>query len=90
MLFRSPIPRDVAPDPSLPVLILGATRDADRPYAWTGAMARAFPAGRVVTTVGPPDRNAGLMTSSCVDPVVAAYLIDLVLPDADIACPVVR
>ena len=29
-----PIPRDVAPDPSLPVLILGATRDADRPYAW--------------------------------------------------------
>ncbi len=80
-----PVPVDFG-QLAVPVLIIGSTRDAHTPYAWTVSMTRAFTSSRVVTYVGGKHVDYGAAQSACVDDAVGAYLLDLALPEFDIAC----
>jgi pimeloyl-ACP methyl ester carboxylesterase len=82
-----PVPTDFAPDWRTPLLIVGTTRDAATPYRWTANMALAFRASRVVTYVGAKHVVYGGGMSNCVNRHVSTYLIDLVRPANDVACP---
>ncbi len=88
---------DVTPDPvpvdftnwRTPMLIMGSTRDALTPYAWTADMARVFRNSRVVTLVGgthTPYLGAG---SRCMDRIGTRYLLTGQRPTVDVACPTV-
>jgi pimeloyl-ACP methyl ester carboxylesterase len=87
---------DVAPDPvpvyngnewSTPLLLLGATLDAQTAYVWTVAMGTTFRASRTVTYVGVKHVTFGAAGSSCVDGYALDYLINLRLPATNVSCP---
>ncbi len=82
-----PVPIDFGTDQSARLLLLGSTRDARTPYAWTAAMARAFPRSRVVTYVGGQHGDYLLSQSRCVDRRVNRYLVTRSLPAHDMSCP---
>lgn len=85
----------VAPDPvpvdfvnwRTPMLIVGSTRDALTPYAWTVNMARTFRNSRVVTFVGGQHTPFLAAGSRCVDRYGIRYLVKLRRPKVDVACP---
>jgi hypothetical protein len=82
-----PVPVDFGSNWQTPMLIVGSTRDALTPYAWTIDMARTFRNSRVVTYVGgqhTPFLGAG---SACVDRYGIDYLIHLKRPRVDVTCP---
>jgi pimeloyl-ACP methyl ester carboxylesterase len=87
---------DVVPDPvpvfpganwSAPMLLLGATLDAQTAYSWTVDMGRAFRGSRTVTYVGAKHVTFGAAGSSCVDEYALDYLIRLRLPAVNVSCP---
>jgi pimeloyl-ACP methyl ester carboxylesterase len=82
-----PVPVDIGSNWQTPMLIVGSTRDALTPYAWTIDMARTFRNSRVVTYIGAqhtPFLGAG---SQCVDQYGIDYLVSLERPSMDVACP---
>jgi pimeloyl-ACP methyl ester carboxylesterase len=79
------VPVDVGQS-AVPVLILGSTRDAHTPYAWTVSMTRAFTASRGVTYVRGKHVVYAAAQSSCVDAAGSAYLLTGTLPEFDVAC----
>ena len=82
-----PIPRITGAGSPLPVLILGSSRDGATIVDWTPRMSRAFPNSRTVTYAGGQHVVWGMAGSQCVNEVADRYVIDLVLPRADIGCP---
>lgn len=82
-----PIPRITGPGPTLPVLILGSSRDAATVVQWTARMSRAFPQSRTVTYAGGQHVTWGFAGSSCVNAVANAFVIDGTLPAMDVGCP---
>ena len=82
-----PVPIEFPSDWKAKLLLVGSTRDAATPYAWTADMATAFRASRVVTYVGAKHVVYGAGRSTCVNTYVTAYLVDLVRPARDVSCP---
>ena len=82
-----PVPIEFPSDWGAKLLLVGSTRDAATPYAWTANMATAFRASRVVTYVGAKHVVYGLGMSPCVNAYVTAYFVDLARPARDVGCP---
>lgn len=88
---------DVTPDPvpvgftnwKAPMLIIGSTRDALTPYAWTSDMARVFRNSRVVTLVGGTHTSYLSTGSKCIDRYGTDYLVSRKRPAVDVACQAV-
>ena len=70
---------------SAPILVVGTTNDPATPYRWAEALAAQLESGILITRVG--EGHTGFNKgNACVDDAVNAYLIDGVVPDADIRC----
>lgn len=85
-LTPDPVPVSFGTNTTVPMLLVGSTRDANTPYAWTVDMARAFRASRTVTYVGSKHVSYAAAQSACVDEVVNDWLIRRVLPTRDVTC----
>lgn len=86
---------NVTPDPiptnfsntQTPVVIVGSTRDALTQYSWAVELRQNFKNSRLITYIGTqhtPYLGAG---SACVDAYGTDYLVNLNMPDKDVACP---
>ncbi|GAA2074470.1 alpha/beta hydrolase [Microbacterium hatanonis] len=75
----------VSADGAAPILVIGTTSDPATPYQWAVSLADQLQSGVLVTRVGEGHTgyNKG---NTCVDDAVVAYLVDGVVPDADIRC----
>lgn len=82
-----PIPVMTGAGSSLPILILGSSRDGSTVVQWTARMSRAFPRSRTVTYAGGQHVTWGYAGSECVNEVANAYVLNLTLPPTDRACP---
>lgn len=69
-----------------PILVLGTTGDPSTPYAWAVAVASQLESGVLVTRTG-EGHTAYNKGDACVDAAVEEYLIDGVVPPADVSCP---
>ncbi|CAM3160688.1 alpha/beta hydrolase [Nocardioides dubius] len=68
-----------------PMLVIGTTRDPATPYAWAQALAEQLEPAVLVSRDG--DGHTGYnMGNACVDEVVEQYLLDGVVPSADVTC----
>jgi pimeloyl-ACP methyl ester carboxylesterase len=68
-----------------PILVVGTTNDPATPYEWAVSLADQLESGVLVTREG--EGHAGyLRGNECVDTVVEDYLVDGVVPDADVSC----
>jgi len=68
------------------LLVIGTTRDPATPLRWAQALAAQLDPAVLVTRDG--DGHTGFnQGNTCVDDVVQDYLIDGVVPDADVDCP---
>lgn len=85
-LTPDPVPVRFGTNTSVPMLLVGATRDANTPYVWTVDMARAFRASRVVTYVGSKHVSYAAAQSPCVDRYVNDWFIHRSLPKHDVTC----
>lgn len=85
-LRPDPVPTWFPVNRSARLLLVGSTRDARTPYAWTAAMAAAFPRAKVVTYVGGQHGAFVSAGSRCVDRRVSRYLLRRERPEADVAC----
>ncbi|MYC46605.1 MAG: alpha/beta hydrolase, partial [Acidimicrobiia bacterium] len=74
----------VAPD-APPILVVGNRGDNATPYEWAVSVADQLASGVLVSYDGAEHTSYG--RSTCVDSVVDDYLIDLVVPSADVDCP---
>ena len=79
-----PVGAIAAPD-APPILVVGNRGDNATPYEWAAAVARQLASGVLVSYDGNEHTSYGL--SACVDRVVDDYLIDGVVPAADVDCP---
>jgi pimeloyl-ACP methyl ester carboxylesterase len=69
-----------------PLLVIGTTRDPATPLRWAKALAAQLDPAILITRDG--DGHTGYnMDNPCVDEVVEDYLIDGVVPEADVDCP---
>jgi pimeloyl-ACP methyl ester carboxylesterase len=86
----TPVPRAPFPERRVSGLITGASWDAATPWAWSTAMARAFPSMRTLQVVG---NEHGIYTnaqSPCVEAAVSRYLLTGRVPTTDLSCRYVR
>ena len=65
--------------------MIGNRGDNATPYEWAVAVADQLASGVLVSYDGNEHTSYGL--SACVDRTVDDYLIDLVVPAADVDCP---
>lgn len=82
-----PVPTRFGVNASVPMLIVGSTRDGRTPYVWSTELARAYPSARLVTYVGNQHGAFPVAQSDCVNDTVAGYLASGQLPATDISCP---
>jgi pimeloyl-ACP methyl ester carboxylesterase len=82
-----PIPVITDSGSRVPVLILGSSRDGSTVVQWTARMSRAFPNSRTVTYAGGQHVTWGYAGSPCVDAIADEYVLNVVLPATDRACP---
>lgn len=68
-----------------PILVLGTTNDPSTPYAWAVAVASQLESGVLVTRNG-DGHTAYNKGNACVDAAVESYLVDGVVPPADVTC----
>jgi pimeloyl-ACP methyl ester carboxylesterase len=68
-----------------PILVLGTTNDPATPYEWAVAVATQLESGILVTRQG-EGHTAFNKGNACVDAAVEQYLIDEVVPAADVMC----
>ncbi|MDE0654227.1 MAG: alpha/beta hydrolase [bacterium] len=73
-----------APD-APPILVVGNRGDNATPYEWAVSVADQLASGVLVSYDGNEHTSYG--RSTCVDETVDDYLIDLVVPPADVDCP---
>jgi pimeloyl-ACP methyl ester carboxylesterase len=76
---------DVAAGVSSPIMVIGTTNDPVTPYAWSQALAKRLGSAVVVTNEG-ITHTATSTRASCMDRVVARYLVDGDAP-ASARCP---
>lgn len=69
-----------------PILVLGTTGDPSTPHAWAVAVASQLESGVLVTRTG-EGHTAFNKGDTCVDAAVEQYLVDGVVPPADVTCP---
>lgn len=75
----------VTAEGAAPILVVGSTGDPATPYEWAVALADELSSGVLVTRVG--EGHTGFnQGSACVDDAVESYLVDGVVPSADIRC----
>lgn len=75
----------VTADGAAPILVIGTTGDPATPYTWAVSLADQLSSGVLVTRVG--EGHTGYRQgNTCVDDAVDAYLVDGVVPDADVTC----
>ena len=80
-----PLPRLTgAGSPTL--LVIGTVGDPATPYEWSQQMAEALESAVLLTYEG-DGHTAFLSGGECIDDAVAAYLVDLVVPDEGTRCP---
>jgi pimeloyl-ACP methyl ester carboxylesterase len=70
---------------TVPLLLVGATRDPATPYSWALGALPFFPGSVLLTREG--DGHVSFGKSTCADADEAAYLTRLVLPPAGSLCP---
>jgi pimeloyl-ACP methyl ester carboxylesterase len=68
-----------------PILVIGTTRDPATPYVWAQSLAHQLSSGVLLTFDG-DGHTAYLRADSCVDKVVASYVLDLQPPAAGTTC----
>ncbi|WP_446019454.1 alpha/beta hydrolase [Agromyces arachidis] len=85
--YRSELERVAITAPgAAPILVLGTTGDPSTPHAWAVAVASQLESGVLVTRTG-EGHTAFNKGDACVDDVVEQYLLDGVVPSADVTCP---
>jgi pimeloyl-ACP methyl ester carboxylesterase len=67
-----------------PILVVGTTRDPVTPYPWAQSLADQLESGALLTFDGTGHGSLG--RNACVDDAVAAYLVDLAVPDDGARC----
>ncbi len=72
-------------DRAAPILVLGTTNDPATPYQWAVDVASQLESGILVTREG-DGHTAFNQGNECVDAEVEQYLIDGVVPAADVTC----
>lgn len=85
--MADPVPRPKKFGPNIPGLEVHSTRDAETPYAWGVAMARAYRKMRMITLVGGHHANYLLAGSPCVNQYVDEWFLNLTMPAIDQTCP---
>lgn len=75
----------IAAPGAAPILVLGTTNDPATPHAWAVAVATQLESGILVTRSG-DGHTAYNKGSECVDATVEQYLVDGVVPAADVLC----
>ncbi len=84
-----PVAGEPLPDPTgvpvPPTLVIGGTHDPATPLRWAEILADQLDGSALVTYVGDGHTIAG-QGNSCVDELVAAYLVDLAVPDDGTVC----
>jgi len=84
--FKAERPRaPVTGTGAAPILVLGTTNDPATPYEWAVSLATQLESGILVTRQG-EGHTAFNKGNACVDTVVEQYLIDGVVPAADVMC----
>ena len=68
-----------------PILVLGTTNDPATPYQWAVSVATQLESGILVTLQG-EGHTAFNKGNACVDSTVEQYLVDDVVPAADVMC----
>ncbi|HVW82074.1 MAG TPA: alpha/beta hydrolase [Mycobacteriales bacterium] len=68
-----------------PILVIGTTRDPATPFVWAQALARQLSSGVLLTHDG-DGHTAYIDKDSCVDAVVAKYVLDLQPPKPGTVC----
>ncbi|AWB95232.1 alpha/beta hydrolase [Agromyces badenianii] len=79
------VPAPVTATGAAPILVLGTTNDPATPYQWAVAVASQLESGILVTRQG-DGHTAFNKGNACVDATVEQYLIDGVVPPADVLC----
>jgi pimeloyl-ACP methyl ester carboxylesterase len=77
-------PRPVTARGSVPILVIGTTRDPATPYEWARSTAKHLANGRLLTRDG--SGHAAYGDNACVTEAVDRYLLDAVLPAAGTVC----
>lgn len=67
-----------------PIVVIGTTGDPATPLEGTRNMANVLEDGRLIVVTA--DQHTGYGVNSCVNDAVDTYLIDLVVPTAELAC----
>lgn len=84
--FKAERPRGAMTAPgAAPILVLGTTNDPATPYEWAVSVASQLESGILVTRHG-EGHTAFNKGNACVDTTVEHYLIEGVVPSADVAC----
>ena len=84
--FRSErVPAPIPAPGAAPILVLGTTNDPSTPYQWAVTVASQLESGILVTRQG-EGHTAFNKGNACVDAKVEQYLIDGVVPAADVMC----
>ncbi len=84
--FRSEhVPAPITAPGAAPILVLGTTNDPSTPYQWAVTVASQLESGILVTRQG-DGHTAFNKGNACVDATVEQYLIDGVVPPADVLC----
>jgi pimeloyl-ACP methyl ester carboxylesterase len=84
--FTAERPRAPAAAPgAAPILVLGTTNDPATPYEWAVSVAAQLESGILVTLQG-EGHTAFNKGNACVDSTVEQYLVDGVVPAADVLC----
>jgi len=68
-----------------PVLVIGTTQDPATPYVWAKALANYIAGSRLITLKGEGHTGYG-RGSGCVDDAVDQYLIERLIPKANLLC----
>lgn len=79
------VPAPITAPGAAPILVLGTTNDPATPYAWAVAVASQLESGVLVTLQG-EGHTALAADNACVDTTVEQYLLDGVVPTADVVC----
>lgn len=67
-----------------PILVVGTSNDPATPFAWSEAMARQLPQGRLLRNEG--EGHTAYGDSACVSRIADSYLLTLELPKGELRC----
>ena len=82
------VPHELHAEGAAPILVVGTKGDPATPYVWAQSLARQLTSSRLLTWTG-YGHTASFHNPSngtCIDAAVAAYLVDLTLPDEGKSC----